>query len=142
MNLPTAHLWHIWLEFSHFFLRLFTENMKLIKSGSVQDLHFLLCEGIISWELNRIHYFVLLQGNVKFWFVCFLLSFVFVISANIFAFFFSFFSFSRYKSYLMYCNVIYLHYINSRTSPEIEDYVYFFHPYSLFLIIFDIKIIT
>ena len=38
----------------------------------------------------------------------------------------------------MYCNVIYLHYINIRSSLEIEDYVYFLP----FLIIFKVKMIT
>ena len=81
------------------------------------------------WEPNRIRYFTLLQGNKKFWFVWFLLSFLFVVSANIFAFCFVLFCFFlRCKSYVMYCNVIYLHNINSRSSPEIEDYVGFFIP--------------
>ena len=46
--------------------RLFTENMKVIKSGPVWDLHFLLFKEIVSWEPNRIRCFVLLQDNLKF----------------------------------------------------------------------------
>ena len=76
--MPTTHIWHIWLEFSQlYFFWSFSENMKPIKSGSDQDLHFLLFKEIISWEPSRIRIF---------WFVCFLLSFSFVVSANIFAF--------------------------------------------------------
>ena len=101
-------------------------------------MHFLLFEEIIFWEFNRIRYFVLLQDNVKFLFVFCCL---FRLSFQPIFLFFRCCCFSPSK-YLMYCNVIYSHYINSRSSPEIEDYVYFFHPYSSFLIIFDIKMIT